>query len=54
MTWKLVVAMKGALPSARNNHATAVVGSQLFFHGGHDGGKWLDDCKGKFEFTVFQ
>ena len=28
---------------ARNNHATAVIGSHLFIHGGHDGGSWRDD-----------
>eukprot|EP00744_Colponema_vietnamica_P003773 GILI01005726.1.p1 GENE.GILI01005726.1~~GILI01005726.1.p1 ORF type:complete len:497 (+),score=112.38 GILI01005726.1:197-1687(+) len=30
-------------PACRNNHTTAVVGTRLFVHGGHDGSKWLAD-----------
>ena len=35
--------VKGESPSSRNNHATCVVGSTLFVHGGHDGARWLPD-----------
>eukprot|EP00743_Colponemidia_sp_Colp-15_P006964 GILK01007515.1.p1 GENE.GILK01007515.1~~GILK01007515.1.p1 ORF type:complete len:519 (+),score=68.21 GILK01007515.1:65-1558(+) len=31
------------IPACRNNHTTAVVGTRLFIHGGHDGSKWLAD-----------
>ncbi len=35
--------IQGESPSSRNNHATCVVGSKLYVHGGHDGGRWLPD-----------
>ena len=33
----------GTIPAKRNNHTTAVVGSKIFLHGGHDGSNWMDD-----------
>lgn len=42
MEW-FVPLTTGTAPSARNNHATFVVGSRLFIHGGHDGNRWLAD-----------
>jgi hypothetical protein len=34
---------EGPRPACRNNHTTAVVGDNIYFHGGHDGNDWLDD-----------
>ncbi|KAL8275711.1 hypothetical protein Esti_000274 [Eimeria stiedai] len=30
-------------PPARNNHTSAVSGSEVYIHGGHDGSQWLGD-----------
>lgn len=30
-------------PAARNNHTSAVAGSEVYIHGGHDGSQWLAD-----------
>jgi leucine-zipper-like transcriptional regulator 1 len=42
MEW-FVPRILGDPPTPRNNHATFVVGSKLFVHGGHDGSDWLSD-----------
>ena len=41
--WCEVTSTGDLPPSARNNHATVVVGTQIYMHGGHDGTKWLND-----------
>ncbi len=41
MSWNTVTA-KGEIPDERNNHASAVVGSKIYVHGGHDGSKWYE------------
>lgn len=38
-----IVDYSGNVPCARNNHASCVYQDKLYIHGGHDGGKWLDD-----------
>ena len=43
MTWERQEPA-GNVPSTRNNHISVVVArTKIFVHGGHDGGKWLND-----------
>lgn len=43
MTWE-EQSPGGTSPSTRNNHISVVVArTKIFVHGGHDGGKWLND-----------
>ncbi|XP_026193282.1 leucine-zipper-like transcriptional regulator 1 [Cyclospora cayetanensis] len=40
--WHLVPPNKHT-PAARNNHTSAVAGTEVYIHGGHDGSQWLAD-----------